>query len=76
MKSSLTLLILAGIAFVSIAGNHSRAQTAATNLTPQQSLQALKEKNQKLIEAQAATLQKLDEITKNAQQLRAFSKRS
>ena len=36
----------------------------------------MKEQNQKLLEKQAATLEKLDEMLKDAQQLRGFAHRS
>ena len=44
--------------------------------SPLQSLQALKAKNVEIIEKQTQTLQKLDDIDKEAGQLKAFGKRS
>ena len=44
--------------------------------TPVERLREVKAKNAELIEKQTATLQKLDEMDKAADQLRIFSKRS
>jgi hypothetical protein len=44
--------------------------------SPIDQLKALKAKNAELIEKQTATLQKLDEMDKQAEQLRFFSKRT
>ena len=44
--------------------------------TPVDSLRALKVKNDDLLEKQKATLLKLDEMDKQAEQMRFFSKRS
>jgi len=43
--------------------------------TPVQKLRELKAKNDEIIKAQNATLDKLDEIDKQAEQMRFFSKR-
>ncbi|MEI9894474.1 MAG: hypothetical protein WDN28_11465 [Chthoniobacter sp.] len=44
--------------------------------TPVETLRTLKAKNDELIEKQKATLLKLDEMDKAAEQMRFFSKRS
>jgi hypothetical protein len=44
--------------------------------TPAQRLQELKEKRAKLIDQQTATLQKLEELHKEAGQLRIFARRT
>lgn len=44
--------------------------------TPVDNLRTLKTKNAELIQTQQATLQKLDEMAKAAEQMRFFSKRS
>lgn len=43
---------------------------------PLQRMEAMKAQNEKLLETQAATLQKLDELMKEAQQLRIFARRT
>ena len=52
-----------------------RSQVAAPATSIQQ-LQTMKDANKKLLEQQEATLLKLDEIQKNAEQLRIFSRRT
>jgi hypothetical protein len=44
--------------------------------TPLQALQQIKAQNAALIEKQAATVQKLDELAKEAQQIKFLGKRS
>lgn len=43
--------------------------------SPVEKLRGFKAKNEEIIKAQAATLEKLDEIDKQAEQMRFFSKR-
>jgi len=43
--------------------------------TPVQKLRDIKAKNEEIIKAQNATLEKLDEVDKQAEQMRFFSKR-
>ena len=73
MKTS--LLILAGILLASapMALLHSQA---AQPKSPLETLQTLREQNILLIEKQAATLLKLDELAKDAQQVKFFGKRA
>lgn len=52
------------------------AVTAAANQTALKALQALKAANDEILRQQAATLLKLDEMEKAANELRIFSKRS
>jgi hypothetical protein len=73
MKTS-TPTLIAGIALFALALNlHSQGILPRT---PIDQLKALKAKNAELIETQKATLQKLDELDKAAEQMRFFSKRS
>ena len=44
--------------------------------TPEQQLKVMKEQNAKLLETQKATLEKLDELLKDAQQMRGFAHRT
>ncbi|MCE9611780.1 MAG: hypothetical protein K8R23_16390 [Chthoniobacter sp.] len=74
MKSSLFLAISTAILLALGSTLHSQAPTAVKS--PQQILQAMKVKNQELLEKQAVTLQKLDELEKDAEQLKIFGKRS
>ncbi len=53
-----------------------QSQTSAAPKTPLQHLQAMKVENQKLLEKQAATLLRLDEVQKEATQVRFLTKRS
>lgn len=52
------------------------SQTARPVKTAVQQLQEMKAANQKLLEQQAATLQKLDEMQKEASQLRILVRRT
>jgi hypothetical protein len=52
-----------------------RSQVARPATSIQQ-LQSMKEANAKLLEQQEATLLKLDEIQKNAEQLKIFARRT
>lgn len=52
---------------------HSQSPAAKT---PLETLQTMKKQNAALIETQAATLVKLDEIAKEAEQLKILGKRS
>jgi hypothetical protein len=73
MNRSTTLLVIAAVTLFGAARMHPRADAAKNAV---QTLQAIKDTNQKLIDAQTATLTKLDEVGKDADQLRAFAKRS
>jgi hypothetical protein len=73
MNKTTTLLTLAGL--LVLGGAHLETRADAER-TPLQKLQSIKEQNQKVIDLQAATLLKLDDVTKDAEQLRTFSKRS
>ena len=74
MKNFLSHLLNAAAVFALTATLHSQAPGAAR--TPLQQAQALKAKNQELIEKQKQTLDKLDELEKAAAQLKIFGKRS
>ena len=73
MNKTICYLIIAGCAFLAGARVHSLAQGPRSARV---TLQTLKEQNQKLIEQQTATLEKLDDAEKQASQLRTFSMRS
>ena len=56
---------------------HSQAPAdAASTKTQIEKLQRIKAENARLLEKQAATLHKLDELAKEAQQLKIFGSRS
>lgn len=74
MKTLLSLVLSAATLLALGSTLHSQAPVAAKS--PQQILQAVKLKNQELLEKQAVTLQKLDELEKDAEQLKIFAKRS
>ena len=77
--SSYSLLGTATVAlalFVSPVRLHSEGAAAATVQTPQQALVELRAANEALLQKQLKTLQKLDEIKTQAEQLRIFTKRS
>ena len=69
---SLTLSLAALLAL----GINLHSQVPAAAKSPLETLRAMKLKNQELIEKQTATLQKLEAIEKDAEQLKIFAKRS
>ena len=69
-------LLLAAVCVGVLAFEAVPARSQQSNSSPEQALRKLKEENAKLLEAQTATLQKLDDLTKEAQQLRGFAHRS
>lgn len=74
MKTVLSLT-LALAAFLALALNlHSQAPVVAK--TPAEILLTMKVKNQELIQKQIQTLQKLDELEKEADQIKALAKRT
>jgi len=72
--SSLVAAAIAIAGFAFTARVHS--QIAPPAQTPLQQLQALKVQNQQLLQQQAATLTKIDEVQKQATQLRFLAARS
>ena len=62
-------------AAVIVLGGSLHSQSPAEK-TPLETLQTMKKQNAALIETQAATLVKLDEIAKEAEQLKILGKRS
>jgi uncharacterized protein HemX len=73
--NKLTLIALTAAFALSATGLlHSQAQGVPK--TPLQQLQDIKTKNQQQIDKQAALLQKLEELDKNAQQLRIMGRRN
>ena len=77
MKRFLILLGVVAIAAVPVI--HSQAPAPAPAAAPavpaRQLLETLRENNAKLIEQQTKTLQLLDEMEKNSQQIKAWGKR-
>ena len=72
MKTPILFLVVAGLSF----GATVHSQNAVAPKTPMQQLQEMRTKNQLLLEKQTATLVRLDELHKQAAQLRFFTKRS
>ena len=75
MKTLLPLALSVAALLAFATNLHSQAPAAAPQ-TPLQILQAMKAKNEDLIGKQTATLQKLDELEKEAEQLKIFGKRT
>ena len=73
MKTFALLLWIAALAAALNGPLHSENAPAKT---PLEALQQAKEKNAALLEKQTATLLKLDEVAKEAQQLKFLGKRS
>ena len=71
---ALSLVITASISLG--AGNLRSQQAAAIPKNGAEALAAARVANQKLIERQTATLKQLEELEKNAQQLRIFAARN
>jgi cell shape-determining protein MreC len=74
MKTALFLSIVG--ALVLALGHAAQSQAPAAPQTPLQRLQSMKAKNKELIDRQAETLKKLDELQLEAQQLKFLGKRS
>jgi hypothetical protein len=74
MKTPAIITVLAVAACVLTAHLHSQAP--ATPKSPLEQLRLIKTQNQALLEKQTAALVKLDEIQKEAAQVRFLSKRS
>ena len=71
---TLTLFFWSAAAIIALSGSlHSQNAPAKS---PLETLQTLKAQNASLLEKQAATLLKLDEIAKEAQQIKFLGKRS
>ena len=74
MKALSVFLWSAAIAITLSTSLHSQAPSA---VPPQlEKLQKIKAENARLLEKQTATLRKLDELAKEAQQLKIFGSRS
>lgn len=54
---------------------HVRSQAPALPVSPLEAVQLIKAQNQKTIEQQNATLKRLEELQKEAQQLRILARR-
>ena len=77
MKAPSLFLWSAAVAVALSTSLHSQAPAdAAPAKTQIEKLQRIKAENAKLLERQAATLHKLDELAKEAQQLKIFGSRS
>ena len=75
MKTYLLTIAAACGTFLATAQLHSQAPAAAAK-TPLELLQTMKTQNQTLLEKQTATMVKLDELHKEASQIRFMAKRS
>lgn len=62
--------------FAAILWSGAPLQSQAPKAPPLEQLKTLKEKNEKLLDQQTKTLQALDDLLKNAQQLRIFARRT
>jgi hypothetical protein len=71
---ALITAVAAGAVFVALPLHSQAPGLPAGN--PLEQLKVMRQVNMKLIEQQTATLQKLDEIAKDADQLKIFAKRS
>ena len=77
MKALTLFLWSAAVAVALSTSLHSQAPAdAAPPKTQIEKLQRIKAENARLLEKQAATLHKLDELAKEAQQLKIFGSRS
>ena len=74
MKTLLSLALSVAALLALAADLHAQAPGAPKS--PMQILQAMKAKNQEVIEKQTQTLQKLDDLEKDAEQLKIFGKRT
>ena len=74
MKTLLSLTLSVAALFALSANLHSQAPAAPQS--PAQILQAMKAKNQEVIEKQTQTLLKLDELEKEAEQIKILAKRT
>ena len=74
MKTLLSLALSVAALLALAADLHAQAPGAPKS--PMQVLQAMKAKNQAIIEKQTQTLQKLDEIEKEAEQIKVLAKRT
>ena len=71
---TLTIFLWSAAAIIALGGSlHSQNAPAKS---PLETLQTMKAQNATLLEKQAATLLKLDEIAKEAQQIKFLGKRS
>ncbi len=74
MKTLTLSVLAAGFTFALTAHLHSQAPAVAKS--PLQQLQEMQVKNKELIEKQTATLQKLDALQKDAEQVKFLAKRT
>ncbi len=72
---TLALSLLAALLAVAVPAS-VRSQSARVPRTPLEQLQAMSLENQKLLERQAETLKKLEQLDLEAQQLKFLGKRS
>jgi len=76
MSRSIPSLGLAITLALLASGARLNSQESAAGASPRQLLAALKASNAELLQKQEKTLQKLDELKKQAEQLRILTKRS
>jgi hypothetical protein len=73
MKNLLPLSLSAVALFA--LSNHLHSQAPAPK-SPMENLKALKQKNEELIQKQTQTLQKLDDLEKESEQIKAMGRRT
>ena len=79
MKRALFLLVLVaglGAGSATLYSQVPAAPPAALTGSPLEQLKTIRDQNAKLLQQQAATLQKLDELDKTAQTLKVLGRRS
>jgi hypothetical protein len=76
MKRFLSILAAAACTVTVLHSQNAAPVAPAAPLTPLQQLQAIRDANAKLIEAQAKTLQSLEQMDKEAQLIKIFAKRA
>jgi len=75
MKTNWIASLLVAVAAISIFSAKLHSQSPGDK-TPLQTAYGLRDKNKEILDKQAATLQKLDELSKAVSQLKAFGKRT
>ena len=74
MRTSLLIAIAAAATIVG--STQLRSQAPVASQSPLEAVRAMRVQNQKLLEQQTATLQRLDELKKESAQMRIFARRS
>ena len=74
MKTSLVFAIV--FAATVLGSSQTRSQAPGARVTTAEALTAIKAQNQKFLDQQAATLQRLEVLKKEAGQMRIFARRN